>query len=221
MVRHQKENTMENLINQMINPEPLPKDKARRRRVWASTAILASVAIGGTALTTGALFTDTQGADGSGFTTGTVDLATSPASVIVSSDNLAPGDTVTGPVTVQNTGSLEYRYSVTDLATNVDGLGLHTQLQLAVYAVPDAAQCTKDGTATLTPLGTKAGVALADELLLGNSTQGQDAGDRIVPAGGADLLCVRVDLPLATTNEFQSATSEIRFTFNAEQTANN
>jgi hypothetical protein len=37
----------------------------------------------------------------------------------------------------------------------------------------------------------------------------------------SETLCFRVNLPLATGNGFQSATTTATFTFDAEQTANN
>ena len=212
---------MDPLIGKLLDGNVKRTSRARVRRAVASGVILTTMAVASTALVTGAVFTDTERVDGSQFTTGTVDVSTTPTTTILESPNLAPGDTVTGVIEMKNSGSLEYRYAATDFATNEDGKELHTQLQLAVYAVSTRSQCTKSATSSMTPLGSKAGVSLTEENLFGKRTQGADTGDRTLASGDSELLCVRVDLPLETPNAFQAASSSLTFGFYAEQTANN
>ena len=49
---------MDDLLHEMINPAPAPRDGARRRRLWTTVVIVGLAAIGATTLTTSAIFTD-------------------------------------------------------------------------------------------------------------------------------------------------------------------
>lgn len=212
---------MDPLIDRLLDSKVKPANASRVRRGIASGVIITSMAAASTALFTGAVFTDTERVDNSEFTSGTVDITTSPATTILANPNLAPGDTVTGIVEITNSGSLEYRYSATNFASTSDDKALHTQLHLRVYEVRDASQCSEAGPAGGTPLGSKVGISTSEEPLFGDRTQGGQEGDRVLAAGASERLCVRVDLPLDTPNEFQDATTSLSFTFYAEQTANN
>lgn len=57
--------------------------------------------------------------------------------------------------------------------------------------------------------------------IVGDPTQGAQAGDRVLAGGASETLCFKATLPLGTPNTYQGATTNITFTFNAEQTANN
>ena len=57
--------------------------------------------------------------------------------------------------------------------------------------------------------------------IVGNPATGPDGGDRVLPAGGNEDLCVSVALPLSTGNAFQGASASIDLAFDAEQTVNN
>ena len=76
-------------------------------------ALITSVIVG----STGAFFTDAQNVGSNVFSTGTLDISTSPASAIVSLSTMAPGDTVTGAVTVSNAGSMQMRYAIRSTTT--------------------------------------------------------------------------------------------------------
>ena len=94
------------------------------------------------------IFTSTASVPSNAFTTGTVDISTSPTTALVTYSNMAPGDKVTQPLAVSNAGSLELRYAVTSLATNTDGKGLRSQLDLTIKS--GVTTCTNAG---LTPTG--------------------------------------------------------------------
>src|SRR3972149_3789375 len=80
-----------------------------------------------------AVFTDTAANPTNQFTTGTVDISnSSEGSAIIVYSGMAPGDSVTQPLTVSNDGTLELRYAVTSLATNTDSKGLRAQLDLRI-----------------------------------------------------------------------------------------
>ena len=197
-----------------------PEERRRRRRQLAAIAIagLSLVTVG--SLTTGALFTDSQDLGANSFTTGTLMLGLNPATALFAVSNMAPGDTVSKPLTVSNAGTLGLRYAVTGAATDPDAKGLRNQLQFTVYSGLSAASCTAGtfgaGTVLFGPAALGASVAV-----FGNPAQGQQPGDRILAAATSEPLCFVAALPLSTDNTFQDATTTASFTFDAEQTQNN
>jgi predicted ribosomally synthesized peptide with SipW-like signal peptide len=179
-------------------------------------AFAAFVAVG-----TLAVFTDSQAVDANTFTTGTVDVATAPTTALVTFSNMVPGDSVTDDIVVSNGGSLQLRYAVTSTATNADSKGLKDQLVTTVKTIDVTGPSTPcdnfDGTQLYT--GDLDGGVTGK--IVGDAAQGGQPDDRTVNAGASETLCFRVELPLATGNAFQNATTTATFTFSAEQTANN
>lgn len=171
-----------------------------------------------------AFFSDVATNTTNTFSTGTLDISTSPAAAFVSYSDMAPGDSVVGALTVQNGGSLDLRYAITSEATDPDGKGLRTQLDLTVWdeaAESDAGQtCASSapGTVLYGP-GDLAGASEA--AIVGDTAQGEQAGDRTLTAGASEVLCFLVELPLSTGNAYQNASTSATFRFYAEQTANN
>lgn|SRR5574341_175408 len=163
-----------------------------------------------------AIFTSQATVAANTFTTGTLVISTNPTSALVTFSNMAPGDQVTAPLSVSNTGSLDSRYAMTSSSDNTDGKGLRDQL---VYNI-------KTGVTTCSNAGFGlSGTSIASGALstaaFGNPAQGSQAGDRTLAAGATEVLCFNVSLPLSTGNTFQNATTTAVFTFQAEQTANN
>lgn len=203
----------------MTAPAPGP---TRPRVTGHLTKILASLAVLGVAgglVTVGslALFSDQETAAGNAFTTGTVDLVASPASAVLTMPAMAPGDQVTAPMTVTNSGTIEFRYALTSTTTE-DVLAGELDLTIkSGVTTCDNANWSATGTQLYSgPLGTMASIPL-----FGSSAQGAQAGDRTVPAGTNEVLCFNVTLPLSTGNSAQGQTTSATFTFDAEQTANN
>lgn len=126
----------------------------------------------------GALFTDTASVASNTFTTGTVDISTSPASAAVTFSAMAPGDQVTQPITVTNNGTLNLRYAVTSTTTeNV----LAGQLDLTIKSgVTDCSNAGFGASGTVLygagDLGNTTPVNL-----IGNPAQGSHAGDGRLP----------------------------------------
>jgi hypothetical protein len=157
------------------------------------------------------LFTDSAANDSNTFTTGSVDISTSPASAFLTMSDMVPGDSVTAQLTVSNDGSLELRYAMTTDATNTDSLDLRDSLTLTIKTLgTDCA--TFDGTELYT--GTLANGAIGDP------TTGGDSGDRTLAASASEDLCFKVELPSSATGP-EGATTTATFTFEAEQTTNN
>ncbi len=198
--------------------EPVRTRKSRNSgtKLLATAAVLA-LAGGLFTIASLALFTDQENVSGNAFSTGTIDLTATPASAVVTMPAMAPGDQVTAPLTVDNAGTLEFRYSMVSTTTEDVLAG---QLDLTIKSgvtTCDNANWTADGTVLYTGLiGSTATTAV-----LGSNVQGAQAGDRVLAAGANEVLCFNVALPLAANNTSQGMSTAATFTFDAEQTANN
>ena len=186
----------------------IERRRKRRRGIVALLAAVSMLTIGAGSISL-AQFTDSATSTWA-FSTGTIDINTSPA-VLTAVSNMMPGDTATQALTVTNGGSGDLRYAISVAATNALG----AQLQLTVKT-----QDAGGGCAAFTGTSVLAATAL-NGAAVGSPTQGTQAGDRNLAAGGNEVLCLRVSLPLTTNNTFQGASSAATFTFDAEQTANN
>lgn len=199
--------------------QPKPRHASRRgsgTKILASLAVLA-VAGGLFTIASLALFTDQATTNGNAFATGSIDIVATPATAVVTMPAMAPGDQVTAPLDVDNSGSLEFRYAATSTTTE-DALASELVLTIKTGVTTcDDANWTADGTAVYTGvLGGTTPVAL-----FGDASQGSDAGDRVLAAGGTEVLCFNVTLPLSASNTSQGLATTATFTFDAEQTANN
>lgn len=198
----------------------IPYVRAERSRLILGLVALGVSVVGFTTVVTGAYFTDTQNVTDNTFSTGSVDLSATPATTVVSFGNMAPGDTVTAPLTVNNAGSLQYRYSMlsTVTATTPD---LAAQLDFTVKT--GVTTCTTAGFAATgsavygpNDLGSTAGTKI-----FGDAAQGAQVGDRVLNAGASEVLCLQVSLPSGTDNTYQSKSTTATFRFDAEQVVNN
>ncbi len=200
--------------------QPVADTDGRRRgngtRILASLAVL--IFAGGLfTVASLALFTDTENVTGNAFSAGTVDLVATPATTVVTMAAMAPGDQVTAPLTVTNSGSLEFRYAVTSTTTeDVLASELVLTVKSGVLTCDDA-----NWAATGTVLYSGVLGSMATSVIFGSNAQGADPGDRVLAAGTNEVLCFNVTLPLAATNAAQGLSSTATFTFDAEQTANN
>lgn len=189
------------------------------RKLYVGLLLLGVLAGAPWALTR-AIFTDTASIGSNTFSTGTVDISTSPTSAIVTYSAMAPGDLTTQSLTVTNAGTLQLRYAISGSATNADAKALKDQLTLTIKTIDvttPASPCDNfDGTQLYTgDVDSTAGK------LVGDSTQGSHTGDRTLAAAANETLCFRVQLPSATGNTYQNASSTATFTFDAEQTSSN
>lgn len=218
------------LIQEMIAPPRPTLDPGRRSRLLVTGATVALAAAGVTSLTTSALFTDTDTMSATDFTTGTVRIDPQMSTTLALGDlNLAPGDVSYGAVRVENAGSLEHRYTLSVAAANDQAADLAGELELRVLAAAgpgvDVAAACRAGFPGLQTLTTLTALPTSLTQVVGSTDAGQDAapggGDRVLPATGAETLCLAVTLPLTTGNAFQDTTASLSLTFDAEQTANN
>ncbi len=193
--------------------------KSRRNALLSLLLVVVSL-VGLTAVTTGALFTDQATVSGASFVTGTVDINASATSVPFTMSNMAPGDTLTAGITVQNAGTLAERYA---MSIKTDDAASDTLAGQLLYTVKTGVTtCTtagfgSSGTQVYSgPLGSSAGTKV-----IGDNAVGAQSGDRTLAAGASESLCMQVSLPLATGNAFQGKTANVTMTFDSEQTANN
>ena len=183
-----------------------PVSRRRRRGILALLLGLTTISLGAGAYSL-AIFTDSDTTEGT-FASGTIDITSSP-DFDLSVPALFPGDTATAELTIDNDGTGEFRYAMT--ADAADALG--NALELTVRA--EGTDCaTFDGALV-------SGPTILDDAAFGDPSTGADAGDRVLAAGASEVLCFRVELPLAAGNALQDQTSTATFTFDAEQTANN
>jgi len=179
----------------------------RRAGLFLTLAASAALTLGAGASTL-ALFTDTQDSTAA-FSTGTIDLTASPSTVFTAS-GIFPGASGSQTVTVANAGTGALRYAMSTSATNADGLGLATQLQLTITA----GTCPGAG-------GPLYGAAALGSAGFGNAAQGAQAGDRTLAGAASEDLCLAWSLPSTTGDAFQGAATTATFTSAAEQTTNN
>ena len=178
---------------------------------------------------TQALFTDTAPVAANTFTTGTIDISTSPATALLTNVLMAPGEIIEAPITVTNAGTLQLRYAIQRLADNTDAKAMRDILRLRVGL--------KNGGACEFPYYDTAGspiVLVTDTELyeglnfpatatntVGDVAQGSQANDRVLASLATEDLCFSVVMPLSTGNAYQNATTTATFDFVSEQTANN
>ena len=187
-------------------------------RLLVTALLFGTAAATAVTATTGALFTDTASVPSNTFSTGTVDISTTPASALVSFTAMAPGDQVTNPITVDNLGSLQLRYAITSTTTEaVLAAELNLTIKTGVTTCTNAG-FTADGAVIYGPadLGSTTGLNL-----VGDPAQGAQGGERTLNAATNEVLCFNVALPLSATNASQGLSSTATLGFIAEQTANN
>jgi len=182
------------------------RSRRRRRGILGLLLGLTTLSLGAGMFSL-AIFTDTDASTGS-FEAGTVDIESSPA-IAFTVTSMVPGDTVTQALTIDNAGTASLRYALSTVAS--DALGDALTLEIKTIGTNCA---TFDGTAVLA-------ATTLDGAAVGSSAQGAQAGDRTLAAAASEVLCFRVALPLAAGDALQAATSDVTFTFDAEQTANN
>lgn len=161
-----------------------------------------------------AIFTDQEVNAANTISTGNIALDDAPDSAFLAIANMIPGDSTIQQVTITNSGVGELRYAMTTAADNLDTKNLRDQLQLTVR-VKTANPCSSEDGAIIS------GPGILSAGAFGSAAQGVDPGDRTLAAAASEVLCFKVELPLASDNTYQNATTTATFTFDAEQTSNN
>ncbi len=184
-----------------------------RKRFWWLLLVIGMLA-GAPWAITHAVFTDTQAVTGNTFSTGSVDISTSPTSALVTFSGMVPGDKVTAPLTVSNAGTLQLRYA---MSTAISGsTTLSDGLTLAIKS--GVTTCSNAGFSTD---GTSAYSGTLTAGAIGSNAQGAQAGDRTLNTSSNEVLCFQVSLSSGASSTLQGLSTTATFTFDAEQTTNN
>lgn len=160
-----------------------------------------------------ATFTD-SGTASSTFTAGTVDLLVGAeaddayAFTSIQMSNMKPGDVKYAPLAIANNGTLDFTYTMATTATNADSKGLAAQLTLGVKTVVNAAACDSAGVGYAASL---------DTMTASGPLSAGAIASRSLSAGSSEVACFRVELPAASGDTFQGATTTATFTFSATQ----
>ena len=180
---------------------------SRRIKVVLALGTLSSAAWASTF----ADFTDSATAT-STFTAGSVDLVlngdTSDAYAFTTlqSSNMKPADVVYAPLTVANTGSLSFSYSMASSSTNGDAKALRDTLEMGVKLVANAGACDAAGYAA-------SATTIRAQAAINNAT----TGARTLAASASEVLCFKVELPSGTGDALQGSTTTTTMTFSATQ----
>lgn len=198
----------------------IPAPQKAKYRLTAKLAVPALVAVvslaGLSGLASSAVFGSGANPAAGSFSSGSVDLSVTPATAAVTMATMAPGDTAYGTIAVNNSGTLQNRYSATTTISGTGAAVLGPALVATVKAGVTA--CTAAGFAAT---GTAVYSGALDVLAIGNPASGQQTGDRLLAAAASETLCVSVNLPLNAANTAQSQSITTTFNFVAEQVKNN
>lgn len=181
----------------------------KKTRILLCGGALTSLVWAGTYAT----FTD-SGTANSTFTAGTVDLLLNAeaddayAFTALEMTNMKPGDVRYAPLTIANSGSLGFTYTMATSATNADTKALRDQLTLGVKKVTDAATCDSVGVGYAASL---------DTMTASGALSAGAVASRSLAAGASEVACFRVELPSTANDSFQGATTTATFTFSATQ----
>ncbi|MBY6412560.1 hypothetical protein HQ346_11465 [Rhodococcus sp. BP-252] len=160
---------------------------ARARAIMSIGIVLGLGAVG-----TLAAWSDTSTATSGTFTTGTIDITigdTAPGAdnvtlTSLSSTGIAPGNTVSAPLTVRNNNSVPFTYTISVVASNAT---LGALLNTSVYA---GSACT--GTALSTVSGLSPSKFFQQASPAGNLS-------RPLARNATDPLCISVTMPSTAT----------------------
>ena len=160
-----------------------------------------------------ATFTD-SGTAQSTFTAGTVDIVVGGdvddayAFTSIEMSNMKPGDVKYAPLTIANTGTLGFTYTMSTSATNADSKALRDQLTLGIKKVVDAATCDSAGVGYAASL---------DTITASGALSAGAIASRSLAASANEVACFRIELPSGSGDSFQGATTTATFTFSATQ----
>lgn len=170
--------------------------RPRRYRVLVPLAGLAAAAA--LAVGSGADFTSNSVNSANAFSTGSLTQTNSKAnSAVFNLDNMKPGDTLNGSVTIKNSGSLGAGFKLTETATN--GFTTKSNLRLTI---------TESGSTAPVWTGTFGELTAAGPLALGDWAPGQ-----------AKTFVFSVTLDSKADNTEQGKTATATYSWDAVQSA--
>jgi spore coat-associated protein N len=172
-----------------------------RRTLGALAVVLAAVGI---TVGSGANFTASAANPGNAFTTGTLVIANSPSTALLSVTGMKPGDSNSSTVDITNTGSLAGDFAL-KTANPTGYTGLLSQLQLTVV---DCGAWTSSAPDCVTGTTQKYSGSVSG---LTNASLGNYAG------GIKHRYKFTATLPTSTDDTYQGKTAGIDFAWSATQ----
>ena len=137
---------------------------------------------------------------GNAFSSAVLSMTTdNPVGGFVQVENLVPGDSITRSVTVQNTGSVPFTYTIT---ASSEGGNQSPLWKNKIHGL----QVEVSGSSGLIFSG-----PIKDLYSMGTNT--------VVPEGGTEVLLYVISLPQSSGNAFQGLNQGIGFTYDAVQLA--
>lgn len=178
----------------------------RRRKIGALVIVCAVVLV--VAATVGvamrrldrseAAFGDREDLGSNHLGAATLDLELGTQTTLLDARNMAPGGRAVGTIALTNAGTLPLRYSVlADTAPSALAawltldLWIGTDCSLGLTAIPSGAEVLLSAGAIVT----------GSASWVGDPALGAQPGDRILPVGSAETLCVAVELPITAPND--------------------
>jgi len=192
------------------------------RYLIAGIALVGVAGVGIGSIASSALFTDTESTTAATITSGTIAItAGGDYNSYFPTSSMMPGDDKYGIITIAN-GNGAARLSST--ANWSVANALTTDLEIRMVTLADSAATCTSSTDFSSPLNSAvkpASSSATSFAMFGSATAGNQTGDRTLAAGTTYYYCVNVKMPTDMPTAAQGATSNLTFTFNAEQTANN
>ena len=182
-------------------------------RLATGSAIMGVSVTGVILATFGPVFSDAEAVSADSFEAGTLDITASPARAALSLVSMAPGDQITGTLTLSNEGSLQARYAMRLISTE-DRFA--SALKMTVKT--DVTNCDNGGFSADGEVLYGPGEAGAIDGIpaFGDPMSGPDHGDRLLNPAAQETLCINVRLPISIDNSLQNASTTITMEFVAE-----
>lgn len=194
---------------------------ARRRSSWrelfsvrlrAVLALCVVLCVGVTG--SFAYWSDSVTVAGTTFTSGTIDLKVDGQDAVtgytaLKITNMVPGNSTAGVLTVRNDGTAPFTYSLAAAGTNTDSKDLIGALTAKVTgdtSTTGAAPAVKCGGTALANTGTTLGANLISS-----------PSPRLLAPKTEEIICIQATLPTNASTTLQGATTDVTFTFTANQ----
>ena len=192
------------------------------RYLIAGIALVGVAGVGIGSVASSALFTDTESTTAATITSGTISItAGGDYNSYFPTSSMMPGDDKYGIITIAN-GNGAARLSST--ANWSVANALTTDLEIRMVSATSTSTCTSstDFSSPLNGVTVKPASSSATSIVMfGDSTAGSQTGDQTLAVNTTYYYCVNIKMPSSMPTAAQGATSDLTFTFNAEQTANN
>ena len=191
------------------------------RYLIAGIALVGVAGAGIGSIASSALFTDTESTTAATITSGTIAItAGGDYNSYFPTSSMMPGDDKYGIITIAN-GNGAARLSST--ANWSVANALTTDLEIRMVSATSTSTCTSstDFSSPLNSVVKPASSSATSFAMFGSATAGDQTGDQTLAVNTTYYYCVNIKMPTSMPTAAQGATSDLTFTFNAEQTANN